>query len=346
VRDGKTLGGLMIMPEVQLIDPSELSTYVAPTSTPPIKRSLPGEPDLDFDEDPGYNPLDEYKDSMFNHPYDIAFNFFDPSKSLSTPDEIGRLKYHRTPPDVVIDIDTLQSDNFEDKVFDNNLETSIKLGLSKEDPTHVNYEPMSTTLHTSEQINGLFGDLAKKAAVNIANGTVSKEDITDLAHRDIGVYSGNELTKVNPFGFGGKLEKAAENMKRQNIVPKIIDDIASMHTDESMTMSKIFEKHVPNRLSTAEKEVKLTAIMSTILHGIGAKDFLPTFLDSYKNVMTQPKTTTDGNEVAQSHDGVNEFLGKKRPMDTELLSRAARSIRTNSPYYKPLIQNHYKSLCR
>jgi hypothetical protein len=319
-------GGLIILPGITFLDPRDMDEFVPaiePQKIPGAKYTS-GEDVYDEGQE-GNDPLEEYKDGFLNHPCSVTFDFIDPNESGSfrPPDARGMQMHKRQPADMLINLDGVQKPQ----------EIHSNLGASPDWDTGDTLSAGFCKL-TPDDMNTLFTDLGKKAAENIASGSVKKEDLVEMMTRDNGIYQGTTLTPLTPWtptSFEPR-NRLANEKKTSGFFEKVVDYIADMHSEDA-TFKDVADDLLPKYAMTEDKNVIGTSIMSAITHAIGDDKFLPEFLDSFKKI--SPDATK----------AVGNFLGDQFPISDKMTSRIQRALPSASPYHAQLVRNHYANTC-
>jgi len=318
----RTDGNLIIIPQAIFLDPKDLDDYEAPTEPKLIHRGGRDEPDEYDDGTEGYNPLDEHVDESFNHPVDIQFNFLDPKQGLTNNTD-GTLQYKRKPQDILFSLD-----NMEDYP-----EKGHNIGMGYGLPTTPGGSSLEVAAEDklNEEESGKFlTNLARKAADRIASGKANIEDLSKLANRDNGAYEGTEITAFKPLLYTANVKKIHEHLTRTGFQNKVFDQFKKMSENTDMPFSDLVNNLISKGENEAVKQAKATTILSNVIHGIGARQFLPTLLDTMRPFRSEV---------------VDNFLGGSKSLGDDVHSKIIRALPTSSAYHQKAVQNFYRHNC-
>jgi hypothetical protein len=310
----KTNGGLLIVPRAYFVDPKDLEGFQ------PVR--MPIHEEDEFDE--GFNPIEDHEDDFLDHPFRFSFDFFDPNTALGPPLPQGKQrKYERSLPDTLITIDSADEDTF-DKI-------TGTFGMNPPPSMTSIAQAVTEREFSGAELTDLFTTLGRKAATNIANGKVKREDLTEFIRRDNGDYVGDDLTRIVPHALTTST-RSKFTSQRDTLPDQVIDEIMKMNMHEGHTFPYAFDMilHHSRDKSPQKKEIVATSMLSTIVHAIGDNEFLPTFLDALDTI---DKSTT------------REFLGEGTKIGTDVGNRIQRALPIKSSYHEQFVRSRYKSIC-
>lgn len=252
---------------------------------------------------------------VFNPPMEISFTFFD--KNGVVRDHTGQARYLSRDPNTLFNSVT------------NNVGTShVMLGTT---PTGGSWLSTPERVHSisDDNLGKLYTVLARKAGENITNGTTNITDITKIIDRDNGVYEGDEITNFKPFANGPKDEALYTKKKSKGMLTSIFDHLTSMKDDPTKSLVELSNKMIRAKTSSREMQITGRTIMSAIVNGIGARNFMPALLDAMDE--TEPG-------LADHYITVNQKAPK-------LLKLIMRSLKVGTPHHERVVRLQYKNMC-
>jgi hypothetical protein len=336
----KTSGGLLVVPNIYFMEHEEVPGYKTPEERAEVSDD--DEPIEDID------PFKGYKSSLFDRPTLISFEFFDPQKDIAVSPVLAaagqnRPKVTRKPTNTFVNFDGTEPEVEwdEGEVIGMSTEMNAQLGYNFVPDQH-HYDATVETEMDDEEMGRLFTELSRKAGENLVSGKVKREDIVQFAARDNSIYKGSELTEFD-YMTDYHEGRAAEILKDvlPNAIAEQLEGIANGNGNQFKDVLPAIEKPMKEaygkgvQIESSYKPYALqhvtgNTLLSTIIHGIGEKDFLSTFLDTFKSI--RPKA-------------VDEFLGSSRKLDDNLAGMISRALPVGSVYHNQLVKNHYKNGC-